>query len=141
MQLQEICKKPGLESSRAGLKCEWAGRSFLTCPTTGFRLWHSLTCDLGIQIIASVNLAVLKLATPSGRAIDPALSHQLGVLFSYRLKRRMTGFAGVAQRTDRAKHKAKPYSGGTEANYAVAGDKNEVSVVGTYLNLFLEWGF
>jgi len=112
-----------------------------TGPMTGFQLWHSLTYDLGIQVNASANLAVLKLATPSGGAIDPTLSHQLGLLFSYRIKRTMTGFAGVAQRTDKASYKAKPYSGGSEANYANAGDKNEVSMIGTYLNLYLEWGF
>lgn len=110
-------------------------------PTLGTQLWHSVTYKLGVQLNLQTNMSMMKMSTPSGGDLVPSLSYQLGLLFSYRLKENMTGFAGVAQRKDSAKYKAKPYTGGSEQNFANAGDVNEVNMTGNYLNLYLEWGF
>lgn len=110
-------------------------------PTLGTQFWHSISYKLGVQLNLQSNMAMMKMSTPSGGDLVPSLSYQLGLLFSYRLKENMTGFAGLAQRKDLAKYKAKPYAGGSEQNFAASGDVNEVTMTGNYLNLYLEWGF
>ncbi len=111
-------------------------------PTLGTQVWHSISYKLGLQMSLQTNLSMMKLSTPSGGDLVPSLSYQLGLLFSYRLKDNMTGFAGIAQRKDVAKYKAKPWNGTPgDQNYAEPGEVNEVAMTGSYLNLFLEWGF
>lgn len=110
-------------------------------PALGAQVWHSLTYKLGVQLNLMTNLGILKVSTPSGGALNPSLTTQAGVLFSYRLKNHVTGFAGVAKRQDKISYKAKPQSNPAELNFAKEGDVNSVSMDGTYLNLYMEWGF
>ena len=107
----------------------------------GFQVWHPFSYKLGLQINASGSMGMVGLSTPNGKAISPTLSYQLGLLGSYKLSPTITGLLGYAYRIDRAAYQATPYSGGGEANFANAGDINEVSMTGSYLNLYLEWGF
>lgn len=110
-------------------------------PLIGAQFWMSFNYKYGMQINAQANLAALKLVTPNGRNVLPSTSYQLGVLGSYKLRENLTGFAGVAYKVDNAVYEAKPYEGGSELNFASAGDQNSVTMVGTYLNLYAEWGF
>ncbi len=110
-------------------------------PLLGVQFWTSFNYKYGMQVNAQVNLAVLKLATPNGKNIIPTSSYQLGVLGSYKMRQNLTGFAGVAYRVDNATYQAKPYAGGTDLNFASAGDTNSVTMIGTFLNLYAEWGF
>lgn len=110
-------------------------------PLLGVQYWTSFSYKYGLQINAQLNLGAVKLATPNGLDIIPSSSYQLGVLGSYKMKENLTGFLGMAYRVDKASYKAKPYAGGTDLNFANAGDVNTVTMVGTYLNLYAEWGF
>lgn len=110
-------------------------------PLLGLQYWTSFNYKYGLQINAQVNMAAMKLATPNGLAIVPTPTYQLGILGSYKVRENLTGFMGAAYRVDKSSYKAKPYAGGSELNFANEGDVNEVSMVGTYLNLYAEWGF
>lgn len=110
-------------------------------PIIGAQIWRPLSYRFGLQLNAKAQMALFKLSTPNNEDVVPTLSYQLGALASYRLSSDLMGFAGIAYRQDRATYKARPYSGGTELNFAKPGDENEVTMTGTYLNLLLEWGF
>lgn len=110
-------------------------------PLLGLQYWTSFNYKYGMQINAQANMAMLKLATPNGMPIVPTTTLQLGVMGSYKVKENLTGFAGIAYRVDKSSYKAKPYSGGSDLNFANEGDVNEVTMAGTYFNLYAEWGF
>lgn len=110
-------------------------------PVVGVQIWRPFTYRLGLQLNAKAQMALFGLSTPNGQELATTLSYQLGSLASYRLGPDLIGFAGIAYRQDRAAYKARPYSGGTEMNFAKPGDENEVTMTGIYLNLLLEWGF
>lgn len=96
-------------------------------PHYGLEYWHALSPKLGFQINFHTYLNLLKIKTPNGNPIKNDMSYQIGILGSYRLKKNMTGLAGYALRRDSASYK----SGN--------GDVNQASVLGNYLNFFLEW--
>jgi hypothetical protein len=110
-------------------------------PLVGFQFWTSFNYKYGMQINAQLNMPILKLATPNGKELIPTPSYQLGILGSYKMRENLTGFAGIAYRVDKASYQAKPYEGGSELNFANQGDVNSVTMIGTYLNLYAEWGF
>lgn len=110
-------------------------------PLLGMQFWMSFNYKYGLQVNAQVNLAALKLSTPNGRNLIPSTCTQLGVMGSYKMRENLTGFAGVAHRVDKSSYEAKPYTGGSELNFASSGDINSVTMTGTYLNLYAEWGF
>ncbi|MBX9767793.1 MAG: hypothetical protein K2X47_11025 [Bdellovibrionales bacterium] len=114
---------------------------FQAGPSFGIQVWHPFSYKLGLQVNASGSMGMIGLSTPNGKPISTTLSYQLGLLGSYKLSSTMTGLLGYAYRVDKAAYQATPYSGGGEANFASAGDINEVTMSGSYLNLYLEWGF
>lgn len=105
----------------------------------GFQIWQPVTYKFGLQLNGQVLFGASG-KTPNGQPVVPSASYQLGVLGSYKMKDNMTGFAGVAFRQDRAKYKAISDANSTES-FAREGDVNEVQMTGTYLNLYLEYGF
>lgn len=106
-------------------------------PHVGAEYWYSLTPKLGVQVNAHVYMSMLKISTPNGEALSPKMSTQLGFLGSYRITPRFTGLIGYALREDRMSYNAVPSAG----NFANAGDVNESTIIGNYLNLFAEWSF
>lgn len=110
-------------------------------PLLGSQVWMSLTSKYGLQINAQTNLGLIKLKTPNNRALSPSVTYQLGVLGSYKWRSNITGFAGVAYRVDSAKYLATTNDGSNVNSFAQEGDLNTVSLIGTYLNLYAEWGF
>jgi hypothetical protein len=110
-------------------------------PYFGFQVWQPLNRKLGLQLNAQTSIGMIKLKTPNGQSIDPSMSYQVGFLGSYKLSPLITGFAGYARRLDKISYKAVPYDGTSSQNFAEAGDVNQVSLTGDYLNLLLEWEF
>lgn len=106
-------------------------------PHFGAEYWFSLTPKLGVQLNAHVYMSLMKISTPNGEALRPSLSTQFGFLGSYRFTPTFTGLVGYARREDKMSYDAVPSSD----NFAVAGDVNESTVVGNYLNIFAEWAF
>lgn len=128
--------------AKAYTKDELTGKNIQQLgPVVGAQFWTSFNYRYGLQVNAQMNLSALKLVTPNGQEIIPSLSYQIGAMGSYKVRENLTGFAGVAYRLDKASYKAKPYLGGSELNFASAGDVNSVTMIGTYLNLYAEWGF
>lgn len=106
-------------------------------PHAGVEYWYSLTPKFGIQANAHMYMSLMKINTPNGQDMSPTLSTQFGFLGSYRFTPKFTGLIGYALREDRVSYNAVPSS----SNFAVAGDVNESTVVGNYLNIFAEWSF
>ncbi|WP_445291975.1 fibronectin type III domain-containing protein [Bdellovibrio sp. BCCA] len=106
-------------------------------PHVGAEYWYSLTPKLGLQINAHLYMSLLKISTPNGEPLRPALSTQFGFLGSYRFTPTFTGLVGYARREDKMSYNAVPRSD----NFAVDGDVNESTIVGNYLNIFAEWAF
>ncbi len=103
----------------------------------GGEYWYSLTPKLGIQLNAHSYMSLMKVHTPNGEPLAPSLSTQFGFLGSYRFTPTFTGLLGYAHREDRMSYNAIPGAG----NFAEAGDVNESTIVGDYLNFFAEWSF
>lgn len=112
-------------------------------PHVGAEYWYSLTPKLGLQANAHVYMSLIKMSTPNGEPIDPRMSHQVGFMGSYRFTPNMTGLIGYAMRVDQMAYKVNtaPSSGNTAGTPINAGDVNESTVTGHYLNLFAEWAF
>lgn len=102
-------------------------------PHAGFTFWHPFTPKLGLQFNLRAYYSLFSGDTPNGQDIDSELTTQIGAMGSLRLSERLTGFAGVASRIDRAKFKK---VGGTGSKQFQEAELN-----GTYLNLLLEYGF
>jgi len=96
-------------------------------PHYALEYWQAISSKFGFQANAHVYMNVISISTPNGKEMSPDMSFQLGFLGSYRLNKKMTGLAGYAFRRDSATYKANN------------GEKNNSSVTGNYLNLFLEW--
>lgn len=105
-------------------------------PHAGFTYWLPLSSRLGIQANARAYYTFMGSA-PNGGNVQSALSYQGGLLGSYRLNKSWMGYAGYAYRKDAAKFTAVP---GT-MSFAEAGEVNEISLTGHYLNLILEFSF
>lgn len=105
-------------------------------PHFGMEYWYSLSPKMGVQLNSHIYMSVLKVSTPNGQDIEPKMSYQLGALGSYRFTPTFTGLLGYALRQDQVSYKAVPGSG-----FAEAGDVNESSITGHYLNIFAEWAF
>jgi len=96
-------------------------------PHYGIEYWYGLNRTIGLQANLHGYINLLTAGTPSGGGVTPSISYQAGFLGSYRFTRRMTGLAGYAFRTDSISYTASD------------GNTNSSSVIGNYLNLFLEW--
>lgn len=112
-------------------------------PHFGAEYWYSLNPKFGFQFNSHIYLNMIGLATPNGQSLAPSMSYQFGFLGSYKLSPRITGLMGYALRTDKSSYWAIPGDVNDPSNqsFASAGDKNETTISGNYLNLFLEYGF
>ena len=73
--------------------------------------------------------------TPNGAEIDNEMTTQVGAMGSLRLSERLTGFAGIASRVERAAYKKS--TSATTSQFS----NQEIQLKGNYLNLLLEYGF
>ena len=99
----------------------------------GGEYWYSLNSKLGVQINGRVYIPISG-KTPNSQKMNPTPSYQFGFLGSLRLNSKATGLMGYAYRKDQIEYKA------TNSTAIAAGyTQNTTSVVGHYLNFFLEW--
>ncbi|MBK9295191.1 MAG: hypothetical protein IPM57_12270 [Oligoflexia bacterium] len=98
-------------------------------PTISVSLARGLTRKLGIQINGAISESTMDMGTPNGRAQEPRMSIQYGLLGSLRLSDSFIGFMGYAYREDMAAYRANSGS-----------NINEVYIKGHYLNFMLEYG-
>lgn len=110
-------------------------------PHLGVQFWHPFSYRFGVQLNMQLLLGMSAIKTPNGQPVIMTPSYQLGLLGSYKMKDNLTGYAGYAYRVDNVSYKAKPYDGTDLDNVANAGDINEITYQGHYLNMLLEWGF
>ncbi len=101
----------------------------------GGEYWYSLNSKLGLQVNGRVYFPVSG-KTPNGKPLIASPSYQFGFLGSLRLNPKATGLMGYAFRKDEINYQA------SNATALAAGySSNKTSVVGHYLNFFLEWDF
>jgi hypothetical protein len=98
----------------------------------GGEYWYSMNSKLGLQINGRI-YSPLSGKTPTGEKIIPTTSYQFGFLGSYRLNEKATGLMGYAYRKDIINYK----SGNTDIISTYKS--NQISIIGNYLNFFLEW--
>lgn len=106
-------------------------------PHLGAEYWYSMTPKLGLQANAHIYVSMFKISTPNGQELSPTFSTQFGFLGSYRFTKDFTGLVGYARREEKMSYKAVP----SASNFATAGDVNESTISGNYLNFFAEWAF
>jgi hypothetical protein len=99
---------------------------------TGGEYWYSMTSKLGLQLNGRVYYP-LSGKTPTGEKIIPTMSYQFGFLGSYRLNDKATGLMGYAYRKDVINYKS------NNTDIITNFTSNQTSIVGHYLNFFLEW--
>lgn len=99
-------------------------------PHVGTEIWYSLNSKFGMQFNARAYYSLIGINTPNGESLIPTVSTQYGLLGSYRIRKNLTGLAGMARRDDLMKYES-----------TKSGLVNQTNVYGTYLNLFLEWAF
>ena len=100
---------------------------------TGGEYWFSINPKIGLQMNARVYYPLTG-KTPNGNKLVPGPSYQVGFLGSLRLNPRATGLVGYAYRTDKLE-----YEVSNQAAISAGQTKNSTSVIGHYLNFFLEW--
>ncbi len=98
----------------------------------GAEYWYSVSPKLGAQGHAYLYQSLAGQNAVSSEPLEPQFSYQVGVLGSYRLAPRMTGLMGLTKRID---------TGAFKANINGNQKINNLIIDGTYLNLFLEYGF
>ncbi len=99
----------------------------------GGEYWLPINSRLGLQANGRIYLP-LQGSAPGGKSPSSEPSYQLGLLGSLRLNTKTTGLAGMAYRKDVIKYKV------SDSSMLAEGHQfNESSVVGTYLNFYLEW--
>lgn len=115
---------------------EGVGKARNLGPHAGFTYWTPLSARFGLQANARAYYSYMG-GGPSGEKITSSLSYQYGLLGSYRVNKKWMGFAGYAYRIDDSQWAAK---GGADS-FAQAGQLNQVTVQGHYLNLILDFSF
>ena len=104
-------------------------------PHAGVTFWHPFSPKLGLQLNLRAYFSMFGDKTPNGAEIDNEMTTQVGAMGSLRLSERLTGFAGIASRVDRASYKKSTSS--TTSQFS----NQEIQLKGNYLNLLLEYGF
>lgn len=99
----------------------------------GGEFWYSLNPKLGIQMNARVYYPLAG-KTPSGKPLVATPSYQFGFLGSLRLNKKATGLMGYAYRNDQIDYQVSN-NRALDAGHTI----NHTSVIGHYLNFFLEW--
>ncbi len=100
----------------------------------GGEYWHSMSTKLGLQVNTRFYYPMSG-KTPNGQGIIPTMSYQFGFLGSYRLNQKMTGLMGYVYRKDITNYKTTNSSDLPNGGIS----SNQSSIVGQYLNFFLEW--
>lgn len=107
-------------------------------PHIGFEYWQSLTPKLGLQFNTHFYYSAVKMSTPSGGAIKPSLSTQLGLMGSYRMNKRFTGLAGLTFREENSSYideQSVPVNASTLTNEVTT------KIQGFYLSFYGEYAF
>lgn len=99
----------------------------------GGEYWFPINSRLGLQANGRMYIPFLGKAS-NGKSISIEPSYQFGLMGSLRLNTKTTGLAGMAYRKDIIKYKVSDASALSEGHQF-----NNSSVVGTYLNFYLEW--
>ncbi len=107
-------------------------------PHLGFEYWRSLTPKLGLQFNTHFYYSSTKVSTPSGGAIKPSLSTQVGLMGSYRMSKRFTGLTGLTFREENSSYiddQSLPVSGNNVTNEVTT------KIQGFYLSFYAEYAF
>jgi len=110
-------------------------------PFLGLKRAGELTDRLGLELSGRVGLGILGVSAPNGMGVSPSISYRAEALLLYRVRENLQALLGFNYGGTSTSYKARPYTGGTEQNFAKPGDVNEISAGGLGVSLGVGWGF